>query len=248
MSIQPYQTPASAVTASEPKRSGPSPFVKALPFVLNTAAALIAHQWHYQGGAHSIGDALFTCAASAVALWSGHRLASGRRVPSIALAATYGMGGALIGVAVINYTTAIAAAVLAWLAGNVVSYALASSGWTKRADRREERAHEKDMLLTRENGKTERARLKYEAQVAVARELAGAWAAEQSARTAFNARYPSSVPLVEQLHISPAVRAGWDAEAELRMLTEAPRRELPADVRDGIDLPHWLTQPNGETR
>ncbi len=158
------------------------------------------------------------------------------------------MGGALIGVAVINYTTAIAAAVLAWFAGNVVSYALATSGWTKRADRHEERAHEKDMLLTRENAKTARTRIKYEAQVAIARELAGAWAAEHATRTAFNQRYPSPVPLVEQIHIRPQVRADWDAEGELRMLTEPPRRELPAEQRDGIDLPQWLTQPHGETR
>jgi hypothetical protein len=243
MSIQPYQTPPSAVVPQDQakRRGGPSPFVKVLPFALNTAAAVLAHQWHYQGGAHSIGDAALTCTAAAAALWSGYRLSAGRLVPSIALAATYGTGGALIGVAVINYTTAIAAALLAWLAGNIVSYVLLATGWTKRADRREERTHEKEMLQIRESGKTERTRIKADAQVAVARELAGAWAAEQAARGDFNARYPSSVPLVEQIHIRPEVRAGWDVDSELRMLTEAPRRELPPPAdQDGIDLPAWL--------
>lgn len=252
MSIQPYQTPytppSAVVPQAEAKRPGPSPFVKALPFVLNTAAAVLAHQWHYQGGAHSIGDAVFTCAAAAAALWSGHRLAGGRRVPSIALAATYGMGGALIGVAVINYTTAIAAALLAWLAGNVVSYALAVTGWNKRSDRRDERAHE--VALIREQGAIdiERDRIKYGAQVSVAREFAGAWAAEQAARTSFNERYPAPVPLVEHLHIRPEVRAGWDADSELRMLTQEPPREPSAAERDGLQLPSWLGEHPRDAR
>ena len=243
MSLQPYQTPPTAVVApGKAKRPGPSPFVKALPLVVNSAFAALAHQWHYQGGAHSIGDALYTCGAAAVALWAGRCLATSKYViPPVALAVTYGVGGGLIGVAVINYSTAIAAALLAWLSGTVVSYTLAWTGWARRSDQRDERAHELEMTRTKESAKTERTRIKADAQVAVARELSGAWAAEQAARTEFNTRYPSSVPLIEHLHIRPEVRAAWDAEAELRMLTAAPRRERPVDASDGIELPHWLT-------
>lgn len=240
--LQPYQTPGQPAPVAPV--AGPSMFVKALPFAVNTAVAVVAHQWHYEGAAHSIGDAVICGGAALAALCIGAALSKVESIPPAALALAYGTGGALIGVEVIGYTQAPALALLAWLAGTVVSYALAKTGWVKRSDRREERAHEREMLALREQAKTERAQIKAGAQVSVARELSAAWAAERLAVDSFNARYPSSVPVfgAVPLRSGQPAPAALDVDAEFRALTSG----TPGFVGqgDGLDIPEWLLDEN----
>jgi hypothetical protein len=239
ITVQPYQQypTATPAAATAPAGRGTSPFVKALPLAVNTLAAAVAHQWHYQGAAHSIGDAVICGGIAVTALWAGAALSKVQSIPPTALALTYGTGGALLGVSVIGYAQAPAIALLAWLAGTVISYALAATGWTRRSERRDERAHEREMLLIQEQAKTERTQIKAGAQVSVARELGAAWAAERMAVDSFNQRYPSSIPVFGAVALNPAKPDPLDFDAQLRALTGSAET-------DGLDLPDWLTNPD----
>jgi hypothetical protein len=250
---QPVTAPADV--APERSTAGASPFVRVIPGAVSTAATALGYVWHYNyGAAHSIGDAAISGAFSLVCLWAGHRMAgAAANIPSSITAAAYGLGAGLGGIAVTAYANAPVAGLIAWLAGTIVAYALASTGWTRRAEKREQRQHERDMALIREQGKTQRTQLKTDAQVQVAKELGSAWAAEQAASAAermrmqdFNERYPSSVPMFGaagnfvSLGTSTAPMA-LDVETQLEKLTGA---EFYDQSTDGLELPEWLTNPD----
>ena len=236
--LQPYQqypAPAPAAAPPTPIGSGTSSFVKALPAVVSSVSCALGYVWHLQGGAHSIGDAAVAGLFALAFTWAGHRMAgAGANIPASVTAAAYGLGAGLGGIAVTAYANAPVVGLIAWLAGTVIAYALASTGWTRRAERRAERAHERDLLVLREEAKTLRTQIKADAQVTVAKELSSAWAAEHAARADFDARYPSPVPLFGQVTITQTPKA-LDFDQELRALT--------GETEDPLALPDWLTDP-----
>ena len=257
--LQPYQHPYQQFEPLAPPAPSPvagaSPFVKALPGIVSTAACALGYVWHHQGAAHSIGDAAIIGAFGIASLWAGHRLSgtAAQFIPPAGIAAAYGLGAGLAGVAVIGYASAPVAGLIAWLAGMTVAYALAATGWTKRAEKREVRAHERDLALIRENAATQRTQIDADARVDVAKELAAAWAAEQAASAAerrrmteFNQLYPSSVPVFG----SPAAifigatntPQAIDVDTQLEQLT-GPGNAYDQEI-DAFELPNWLTDPD----
>lgn len=250
---QPVTAPADV--APERTTAGAGAFVKAIPVAISTAATALGYVWHYDyGAAHSIGDAAVTGLFAIASMWAGYRLSgtAAKYIPSVT-AAAYGLGAGLGGIAVIAYANAPVAGLVAWLVGTVVAYALASTGWTRRAEKREQRRHERDMALIHEQGKTQRTQIKADAQVQVAKELSGAWAAEQAASAAermrmadFNDRYPSSVPMFGAAgNVVPLVTTtaplALDVDTQLEKLTGS---EFYDQAADGFELPEWLTNPD----
>lgn len=267
--LQPYQHPYQqqyqqqyepAPAPAPTPVPGPSAFTRAVPVIVSTAACTLGYVLHHQGGAHSIGDAAVTGAISAACLWAGHTLSgpAAKYIPASGIAAAYGLGGGLAGVAVIGYASAPVFGLIAWLAGTVVAYALAASGWSRRTEKREVRAHERDLALIQENAATQRTQIETDGKVAVAKELGAAWAAEQVASVAerrrmqeFNERYPSSVPMFGAVP-APAVVLGMsttprelDVADELEKLTGGAAGVYDQQL-DGLELPHWLTDPDSQ--
>lgn len=246
-----------AAAAPERTTAGAEPFVKAVPVIVSTVATGLGYVWHYQyGAAHSIGDAAVSGLFAVACLWGGHRMAGARaNIPATITAAAYGLGAGLGGIAVTAYANAPIAGLVAWLAGTIVAYALASSGWTRRAERREQRQHDRDMALIHEQAKTQRCEIKANAQVEVARELGAAWAAEQASSLAermraaeFDRRYPSSVPRFGSAGAVPLATSNTpvalDVDSQLERLVGPELFDLSTD---GLDVPSWLTDPDSRS-
>ena len=259
--VQPYQHPYQQFEPVAPPAptpvAGASPFVKALPGIVSTAACALGYVWHHQGAAHSIGDAAIIGAFGIASLWAGHRLSgtAAQFIPASGIAAAYGLGAGLAGVAVIGYASAPVAGLIAWLAGMTVAYALAATGWTRRAEKREVRAHERDLAIIRENAETQRAQIDADARLGVAKELGAAWAAEQAASAAerqrmaeFNQLYPSSVPAFGAARpvflAATSTPQAIDVDTQLEQLT-GPGSAYDQQL-DGLELPNWLTDPDSK--
>lgn len=257
--LQPYQHPYTqqfepvAPPAPTPV-PGPSALTRALPAIVSSAACALGYVHHGQGAAHSIGDAAITGLISLGCLWAGYTMsgATARFIPPSGIAAAYGLGGGLAGVAVIGYANSPVIGLIAWLAGTVIGYALASTGWTRRQEKREARAHERDLAIIHENAETQRAQIDADARMGVAKELGAAWAAEQAAsaaerqRTAeFRQLYPSSVPVFGTARPVLAPLAATRPAIDTRVIEQVAGPGGAYDqLTDGIDLPRWLTDPD----
>jgi hypothetical protein len=138
-----------------PQRPGPFGPVRPrhwLPALPTTVVLGAARVWHYQGAAHSKGDAFLMGALALGAGYLGCAAATGQNGSPTLTGIGMGAAGTFAAVAVVGYSNGWALPVIVWSAATALVYGLAAKLW--HTDNRAEREHRRAMDVHELNAST----------------------------------------------------------------------------------------------
>jgi hypothetical protein len=130
-------------SAARPSPFGPVRARHMWPALPSTVVLGAARVWHYQGAAHSKGDAFLMSALALGAGYLGCAAASGPNGSNTLASVGMGAAGTFAAVAVVGYSNGWALPVIVWSAATALVYGLAAKVW--HGESREERAHRRAM-------------------------------------------------------------------------------------------------------
>lgn len=198
-------------------------FVRVLtPSAAPTAILALGRWWHYQGAAHSIGDATLMAALATGALGA----AVATRGSGSAPAYCAGVAGGLAAAAIAGYATGLALPLITWAVATALTAVAAVRA--RRSDQRGEVEHDRAMQVERLRAESEvqREAIRAQSRIEVAN-LTGQWQARAAALSAAAApayRFDAIDP--DLLAISAEARAAL-ASTTARLALETPTHAAP---------------------
>lgn len=236
------------------------------PVAVSTVTVVVARWWHDTGAAHSLGDAAGAGGVAGLAFGAGLTLVFSKPVRKKAggrlrrlVEMCVGVAAGAAGVGIVGYADAPQPAVFTWIAGSVIGITV--NGFRQRAERHrwENNAAQERREERNDATRIRLAEIRKEEVIGQARELGGAWAAQQIANNhrpviqqIINTG-PAGMPLAPPPHLAEIFGNGdrllADVTPAAAILGAAGTDDRDEPDDDAAWLPDWINQgstPQGQ--